>query len=103
MSHTEPGPSIAGSIALIIVGLLILAPSGLCTGTLALPAIIYAITNPARAYNYLASVPIVLIVGGPFIVFGAGLTFSGIKELRRRKEGTGEQGGGGPGDSSGPR
>jgi hypothetical protein len=72
----QPQPSRAGcgAIALTIIGLLILIPSGLCTGTLIL------IDQPIKAQD----VGFVLSIGGPFILVGGLLTWLGIQASRRR-------------------
>jgi len=57
------------AIALIVVGLLILVPSGLCTTVVGLSS--------------LGSLGIALVIGGPFILAGGGMVLSGIRGLRK--------------------
>jgi hypothetical protein len=59
----SPAPTIAGSIALIVVGLLVFIPSGLCTGVF----FFLPLTQPGNQSPFLVA----LIIGGPFVVGGA--------------------------------
>jgi hypothetical protein len=72
--------NVAGGIALLIIGLVILIPSGLCTGIMAGGAIWSMFTYPATGLSLL---PTALIVGGPFVAGGSVLVWQGIKRLRR--------------------
>ncbi len=81
---TEQGPrrNVAGGIALLVLGLVILVPSGLCTGVMAIGAIV-------SMFRYSAAVgmlPMALIFGGPFVAAGGALVWQGIKRLRRGDE-----------------
>jgi hypothetical protein len=69
MSQTDPKSS-SGCLfgALIAIGLLILIPSGLCTGIVA---------------TYSGALPVALMFGGPFVVGGAVMMLIGISGLRR--------------------
>lgn len=62
------------AVALIVIGLLILVPSGLCTTVLGLSS---------SSWNDLG---VVLTVGGPFVLVGGWMVFSGIRRLRRADE-----------------
>ena len=77
-----------GIAALIVIGLLLLIPSGLCSGTLGIMAIWESLTQPGGAENALSTLPMVLIVGGPFIAGGAAMLITGIRRARanRRRE-----------------
>lgn len=81
---TEPGPrrNVAGGIALLVLGLVILVPSGLCTGIMAVGAIVSMFRYPSAA----GTLPIALIFGGPFVAAGGALVWQGIKHLRRGDE-----------------
>jgi hypothetical protein len=57
----------AAAIALLVVGLLILIPSGLCTGVFAIPMLA---DWSSEATSYLL---VVLVYGGPFIAIGTAL------------------------------
>jgi hypothetical protein len=59
------------AIALVVIGLLILIPSGLCT----------TLMGSQASQRDLG---VVLSVGGPFILIGAGLLFFGVVALRNR-------------------
>jgi len=78
------------SVALIVIGLLILIPSGLCTG-LALLSMIGSVAgftglglSPIGAANaFFGSLTIILIFGGVPMALGAMLMYSGLKARRR--------------------
>ena len=55
--------SIAGIVALIVIGLLLLIPSGLCTAVF------------AGAHM----LPIAIAIGGPFIIGGGAMVVAGIR------------------------
>lgn len=67
MEQTQPKPQeeppLSTGCALIVIGLLVLVPSGLCTGYLAFGAMM----GPP-VWNIM---PIPLLIGGPFIIGGA--------------------------------
>jgi hypothetical protein len=77
--------NVAGGVALLIVGLVILIPSGLCTGILVGGAILRLFTHPGLGMLSLPGISGVLAFGGPFIAGGAVLVWQGIKRLRGRK------------------
>jgi len=83
MTGQGPRRNAAGGIALLVLGLVILVPSGLCTGIMAVGAIINMIRFPATSMSLL---PMVLIFGGPFVAGGGALVWQGIKRLRRGDE-----------------
>ncbi len=71
----QPKPRGAGAIALIVIGLLILIPSGLCTSLFAIGSIVSLLVSPMNA-DVGVILP-ALIVGGPFIALGAFLVHLG--------------------------
>ena len=82
---SEPSPSkkkrprwTAISIALLILGLLILIPSGLCTALLGGSIIAEGLPN-----GDLSGIPIVLLYGGPPVAMGASLVWAAFKARRR--------------------
>lgn len=79
---SEQKPSLAGAIALIVIGLVVLVPSGLCTGAVGLLPLIQAIQNPRYGAAAFGSLPIALIFGGPFILGGGAMVWRGIARLR---------------------
>lgn len=81
---TEQGPrrNVAGGIALLVLGLVILVPSGLCTGIMAIGAIVSMFRYPSAV----GLLPTALIFGGPFVAAGSALVWQGIKRLRNRDE-----------------
>jgi hypothetical protein len=72
-----------GPAALIVLGLVILIPSGLCTGIVALLPLASAVGHPRDAAMLLSALPVALIFGGPFIIGGAALIWTGIAASRR--------------------
>ena len=72
----------AGGIALLVLGLLILIPSGLCTASLGIAAfmiflgLVYVVPGGGFAWE-------VLLMGGIATAIGAGLVYAALK-LRRR-------------------
>jgi hypothetical protein len=83
MPGPERRPSIAGTIALLVIGLLIFIPSGLCTGIFAFEPITQIILHPSRSAS-LGDVSLVLMIGGPFVLLGGFLIGWGIRRLTRR-------------------
>jgi len=80
-------PSVAGTVALIVVGLLIFVPSGLCTGVMALGPLIGAILNPQGSQDPFEGVLFALIVGGPFVLIGGAMLWRGIRRWRATHRG----------------
>jgi hypothetical protein len=91
MEHPNPpaGPdhSAYGTAAILIIGLLILVPSGLCTGIVGGGALLSMLLHPQspsdQAYGPLLTVG-ALICGTPFIVIGGLLVWSGVKRIRSK-------------------
>ena len=74
----EPGSRLrwtAGAIALLVIGLVILIPSGLCT-SIALVAFATTGSNMAERLHAVLSV---LSIGGPFILVGFVLFWLGLR------------------------
>ena len=68
------------AIALVVIGLLILIPSGLCTGIFGIGALF----DLTAAQGYAGILLIgALVLGGPFIVLGALLIRTGLRERHR--------------------
>ncbi len=80
---TPNGSSKAGSIALLAIGLLILVPSGLCTGIFGVGTLVDALKPKAGEQIYFG-LGTVLITGGPFVLIGGVMVWTAIKRLRRR-------------------
>jgi hypothetical protein len=81
---TKPRHSAAGTVALMIIGLLFLVPSGLCTGILGGGAVVDAFVHPENIGDSVSMIATVAIVGGPFVAFGAVLVWFGVKRMRSR-------------------
>lgn len=87
MSQPEPPKprySAAGTAALMIIGLLFLIPSGLCTGIMGGGAVIDALVHPENISDSVSMLVMVAIVGGPFVALGAVLVWFGVKRIRSR-------------------
>lgn len=89
MSDPAPTYSPGGIAALIVIGLLLLVPSGLCSGAMGVMAIWAAVTQPGNGGDALSILPMIAIVGGPFIVGGGAMLLTGIRRARanRRDQG----------------
>jgi hypothetical protein len=75
----ESKPSLIGVVALIVIGLLILIPSGLCTGIMIVGAFWAGFDPSSFEMVFLA-----LLYGGPFVVLGGFFLWLGIRQKRRR-------------------
>jgi len=75
-------------VAFIVIGLLLLVPSGLCSGAMGVMAIWASVSQPGNAGDALSILPMIAILGGPFIVGGGALLLTGIRRARanRRSE-----------------
>lgn len=86
MSLPDPAPqrhhSTAGIVALIVIGLLLLIPSGLCTAVLGGGAIWETLTDTQNASDLPNTIPMLVIVAGPFLVGGAAMLIVGIRRAR---------------------
>lgn len=71
------------SIALMVIGLLILVPSGLCTAVMGIPALVDFIAGGYRVSDVMSTIGLVAVVGGIPFVIGAVLVFAALK-LRRK-------------------
>ena len=74
--------SAGGTIALLIVGLLFLIPSGLCTGIFGGGALIDAFVNPQNVSDSLSMIFAAALFGGPFIAVGGVLVWIAVRRLR---------------------
>ena len=85
----QPGPSApprysaSGTVALLLIGLLFLIPSGLCTGVFGGGALIDAFVNPQNAGDSLSMILAAALFGGPFIAVGGVLVWIAIRRLRQ--------------------
>ncbi len=88
MSMPEPPAksrySAAGTAALLTIGLLILVPSGLCTGVLGGGAILDAIVHPENIGDSVSMLGAAAVFGGPFVAVGGVLVWLGVKRMRDR-------------------
>jgi len=84
LPDAKPKYSIAGTAALLVVGLMVLVPSGLCTGFFGGGAIIGAILDPNEASESLSTFVMALIIGGPFVAGGGVMVWQAVKRMRGR-------------------
>ena len=77
-----PGRGCAAT-AIIVLGLLILIPSGLCTGFMTIIPLLGAIFGPQGWTNSIDTIEMALIIGGPFVILGGFLTWLGFRLGRR--------------------
>ena len=83
----KPRHSAAGTAALMIIGLLFLVPSGLCTGIFGGAALIDMLSHP-RGEDYASGILVTaFIVGTPFIAIGGTLLWLAIKRMRANARG----------------
>jgi hypothetical protein len=85
MGGPAPRRNVAGGIALLVLGLVILVPSGLCTGIFAGSALFSALFSGHASGDVANIFFVALIFGGPFIAGGSALVWQGVKRLRRRE------------------
>jgi membrane protein implicated in regulation of membrane protease activity len=65
------------AITLLVIGLLILIPSGLCTGIMGVGALMEAFSSGSSDMG--GFLYMVLFVGGPFVVIGAALVYAAFR------------------------
>lgn len=84
MEKHNPAPESSGSmfaaIALVVFGLVVFVPSGLCTGLFFFSPIIQSFNHPSQNGDLTMS-GIALIVGGPFVAGGFSMLWFGAKGL----------------------
>ena len=86
MTHPPPPPTDppGGTIVLLVLGLLVLVPSGLCTGfcgIIGLSGLGGSAEAQGYAYMFLGGA---LILGMPFVIAGGAMLWIGIRRWRRR-------------------
>ena len=69
----------AGGCALIVLGLLILIPSGLCTASMGISSLVSMFTLSGGITTAISGLAMALILGGPFIVAGIFLIRTGLR------------------------
>ena len=73
----------AGAVALVVLGLLILIPSGLCTATMGVTSIIAMFTpNVSGLVGGVMLLIMTLVIGGPFVALGIGLIAIAQRETK---------------------
>ncbi|MGH6870097.1 MAG: hypothetical protein ACREHE_01210 [Rhizomicrobium sp.] len=86
MPQTPPPPRkpqwTVWALTLFVIGLLILIPSGLCTGVFGVAGIYDAVTSGSGS-DSAGFFMEALMVGGPFIAVGIGLVMAGLS-IRKR-------------------
>ena len=71
---------------MLVLGLVILVPSGLCTGVIAIGPWIESILHPGRYGASLQMLPTALMFGGPFILIGGALAIAGFNRIRENRK-----------------
>jgi len=74
----------AVAIAMIVIGLMILIPSGLCTSVFAGGAFMSLFTESGGAQDFFMVVTEALFIGAPFIAIGTLLLVMGLRRPRVR-------------------
>ena len=92
MAKPERELSLVGSIALIVIGLTIFIPSGLCTGVGLIVPLVEAISHPNGAVGAFGMLPVVLAFGLPFVFGGATMIYRGVSRIRARNRLSDQQG-----------
>ena len=82
-SHPKRQYSAAGTAALLIIGLLFLLPSGLCTGIFGGGALLDALLHPQNIPDSLSMLVMAVVLGGPFIAIGGVMVWFGVKRIHR--------------------
>jgi len=82
-NHNPPAGTPAGTIVLLVLGLLVLVPSGLCTGYFGIAGIAMSFDAHDPGYGPLF-IGAALILGGPFVAGGIAMLWIGIKRWRAR-------------------
>lgn len=83
---TAPPPKVdtlGGTIVLLVLGLLVLVPSGLCTGFYGVIGLMGMLDGHDQGYGALFFGS-ALVIGGPFVVAGTAMLWIGIRRWRRR-------------------
>jgi hypothetical protein len=86
MPQSDQGRSVAGSIALIVIGFLIFVPSGLCTGVMAIGPLVYSVLHPSQNNGDLSMLPVALTIGLPFVTLGGVMIYAGVSRMRAKKK-----------------
>lgn len=82
MSQPNSGLSIAGTVALLVIGAVIFIPSGLCTGLFMFGPLISSMMHPG-SYNGEAGLGgVALVIGGPFVAVGGIMLWFGVRRVR---------------------
>lgn len=88
MSQPDLSPrrqySAAGTAALLVIGLLFLIPSGLCTGIFGGGALLDLLLHPENIRDSVSMIALALVLGGPFLAVGAVMVWFGVKRIRGR-------------------
>ena len=82
--HPQPRTdTLGGTIVLLVLGLLVLVPSGLCTGYFGFIGLMGLLDGHDQGYGTMFF-GAALILGGPFVVAGVAMLWVGIKRWRKR-------------------
>jgi hypothetical protein len=82
-ANDPPTGTLAGTIVLLVLGLLVLVPSGLCTGYFGIAGAA-AMFEPRDAGYGVLFLAGALILGGPFVAAGIAMLWIGVRRMRAR-------------------
>ena len=71
--------TVFGALAMIVFGLLIFLPSGLCTGWFGFGAVYEIVSEPSSGGEGLSLFFTALVIGGPFVLGGGLMIWFGIR------------------------
>jgi len=80
-NDSPPTGTLGGTIVLLVLGLLVLVPSGLCTGYFGIAGVAAALDPHDPGYGVVFIIS-ALIIGGPFVAGGIAMLWIGIKRWR---------------------
>jgi len=80
-NDSPPTGTLGGTIVLLVLGLLVLVPSGLCTGYFGIAGVAAAF-DPHDSGFASAFIVGALVIGGPFVAGGIAMLWIGIRRWR---------------------
>ena len=69
----------------MVIGLLFLVPSGLCTGIFGGGALLDMLVHPQNAGDAVSMLLMATLFGGPFVAAGGAMVWFAIKRMRANK------------------
>jgi len=84
--HAPTRHTVAGALVMIVIGLLIFIPSGLCTGWMGIMSVAAIFDQPNYPSEGISLLLTALVLGGPFAFGGGAMIWFGVKWLRNRNK-----------------